>query len=92
MLEADTPERMAAVMNAQRFLDRPRTVPHGCYDNPEHPLHGQPLVRRSTGLLEVECSHGTGHPIPESIEWMDAFGPPGAKGSWGIHGCDGDCS
>lgn len=62
------------------------------YNHPGHPLHGCPMIRRETSLLEVICAHGCGHPIPESVVWMDGVGPPGAKGSWGVHGCDGCCS
>lgn len=45
----------------------------------------------SRGLVEGICKHGVGHPIPESIKERDHNGPPGATGSWAIHGCDGCC-
>jgi len=41
-------------------------------------------VKRSSGLIEAQCQHGTGHPISESVERMGE--------GWGIHGCDGCCS
>jgi len=67
-------------------------VKHGeTYINPDNPMHGWPLSRRETRLLEAICKHGIGHPIPESIEWMDQHGPAGAKGTWSVHGCDGCC-
>lgn len=49
-------------------------------------------IRRETGLVEVLCEHGVGHPHPDSVAWLDEHGPPGAKGAWGSHGCDGCCS
>lgn len=61
------------------------------YDHEGHPLHGRPVSRRETGLLEATCLHGIGHPIRESIEWMEEHGPAGARGAWGVHGCDGCC-
>lgn len=79
----------AAVHAAKHQFNR--TLPWGVYEDPDHPLHRQPVSRRETGLLEVHCHHGVGHPIPASVEWLDAFGPEGAKGSWGTHGCDGCC-
>ncbi len=48
-------------------------------------------LRRETGLVEGICEHGVGHPLPGSVEWMDAHAHPGAKGTWGVHGCDGCC-
>lgn len=49
------------------------------------------LLRRETGLVEAVCQHGVGHPTPGSIAVMNAFGPPGARGSWGVHSCDSCC-
>lgn len=62
------------------------------YEHEGHSMHGWPLSRRASGLLEAVCSHGCGHPIPESVVWMDAHGPIGARGTWGVHGCCGCCS
>ena len=62
------------------------------YDHPGSVMHGWPVHRRETYLIEAICPHGVGHPIPESIEHMDAYGHGGAVGTWGIHGCDGCCS
>jgi len=61
------------------------------YQSPGNVMHGLPLSRRETGLLEAICPHGIGHPIPESTLHMDTHGPSGAKGTWGVHGCDGCC-
>jgi hypothetical protein len=61
------------------------------YDHPGTPMHGWPLIRRETYLLEAFCPHGVGHPIPESISHMDTCRSEGA-GTWGIHGCDGCCA
>ena len=61
------------------------------YDHPGSPLHGFPVLRRETYLIEAICFHGVGHPIPESVSHMDTCGPSGAVGTWNIHGCDGCC-
>jgi hypothetical protein len=47
--------------------------------------------RRASGLVELVCEHGVGHPAIGSVMWMDLAGPEGAKGSWGTHGCCGCC-
>lgn len=46
---------------------------------------------RETGLIELLCKHGTGHPAPESVAWLDEHGPRGSRGAWVIHGCCGCC-
>ena len=65
------------------------------YNNPKSCMHGWPIKRRedsfSYGLIEAFCPHGVGHPIPESVAYLDMHGPQGAKGSWGVHGCDLCC-
>ena len=70
-----------------------RCVPAPCpFHNPTaHKMIAWPIVIRETLLVERQCPHGIGHPDPDSIAWMDREGPPGAKGSWGVHGCDGCC-
>src|SRR3990167_6642700 len=66
------------------------------YDHPGSPMDGWPLERRvdafAAGLLEAFCPHGIGHPIPESIAWLDRHGPFGSRNTWGFHGCDGCCA
>lgn len=62
------------------------------YDHPGSPMHGWPLARRETYLLEAFCPHGVGHPIPESVSHMDNSAQPRARGTWGVHGCDGCCA
>ena len=60
------------------------------FNSPGHPLHGCPTGRRETGLLEVFCAHGVGHPVPASAAEMDRrLGH--APGTWSMHGCDGCC-
>ncbi len=49
------------------------------------PLHLR--VDRSP-LLERICSHGVGHPDPDSADYLDRVAPQGA---WDVHGCDGCC-
>lgn len=60
------------------------------YDAPGHPLHGLPLLRRGTGLLEAICEHGVGHPIPESVEVL-AKHYRHEPWVWEQHGCCGCC-
>lgn len=87
-----TPEQAKLIAeHRDRSLAHPRTLSPGYYDKPGDPLHGAPLTRRASGLLEAQCEHGCGHPIDESVEWLDAFGPPGARGTWGVHCCDRCC-
>lgn len=43
-------------------------------------------IERETGLVEVQCPHGVGHP-----SWL--LTPPTRWKPWmGTHGCDGCCS
>lgn len=61
------------------------------YDHPGHPLHGKRLTKRESGLVMVLCACGVEHPTPESVEWMNEFGPLGARGTFGAHACCGCC-
>ena len=65
------------------------------YRNSASKMHGWPVARRmdvfARGLIEAFCPHGVGHPIPESVAWLDEHGPAGSKGTWGVHGCCGCC-
>lgn len=65
------------------------------YDNPMSHMHGWPVQRRMDAwafpLIEIFCEHGCGHPMPESVEWLEAHAKPGSKGTWSMHGCDGCC-
>ena len=54
----------------------------------EHSMRTWPLVLRSSTLFERQCSHGVGHPDPDSaayLNWRDN------DGGWDVHGCDGCC-
>ena len=44
-------------------------------------------LRRETGLVELVCEHGVGHPAYGSVHWMKLNG----HDSMGVHGCDGCC-
>ena len=46
-----------------------------------------PLNLRESMLMERICSHGIGHPDPDSLAWMERNGREG----YGVHGCDGCC-
>ncbi len=43
-------------------------------------------------LVERICTHGIGHPDPDSVKYMESISMPGAKGTWSSHGCDGCCA
>lgn len=62
------------------------------YDNPASHMHGWPVERRMDAwafpLIEIICKHGTGHPMPESVEYLTA---KTGGNHWGSHGCDGCC-
>lgn len=66
-------------------------VPPCAFHSPsKHPMVDWPIYMRETGLLERFCSHGIGHPDPDSSVWMDKkLG--GEPGTWSTHGCDGCC-
>lgn len=64
--------------------------PKGCviHRPTVHKLTGSPQVLRSTTLIEDTCTHGVGHPNPDSVaylNWRDE------SNHWGTHGCDGCC-
>lgn len=57
----------------------------------EHHMRDWPWVLRSSTLIERVCSHGVGHPDPDSWPVLDKiFGH--RPGTWATHGCDGCCS
>lgn len=52
-------------------------------------------IRRETGLIEGICSHGIGHPLYASADWMARATQPSevvdTRDTWMVHGCDGCC-
>lgn len=44
--------------------------------------------RRESGLIELHCKCGVGHPAPASVHWMHLHG----QESMGVHGCCGCCN
>lgn len=62
--------------------------PNCTIHNPsDHLMRDWPLVLRETGLVERACTHGVGHPDPDSVAFFRARGH-----EWvGTHGCDGCC-
>ena len=44
-------------------------------------------TRRESGLVELVCKCGVGHPAPGSVHWLRLHG----KESMGVHGCCGCC-
>ena len=65
---------------------------HCVIHNPStHKMSDWPMHLRETGLVERICEHGVGHPDPDSAAYFNEYGHVGARGSWGVHGCDGCC-
>ena len=70
---------------------------HNCtYHNPsDHKMKDWPKNFRydsfSFGLVERMCSHGVGHPDPDSVAWLESLDLKGRAGTWGVHGCDFCC-
>jgi hypothetical protein len=46
-----------------------------------------PKALRETTLIERLCSHGIGHPDPDSLAHLD----PRGRLMLDVHGCDGCC-
>jgi hypothetical protein len=46
--------------------------------------------RRETGLVELVCSHGVGHPARGSAIYQN-LARGHEPGTWETHGCDGCC-
>ena len=44
------------------------------------------LIRRASGVIELGCPHGVGHPIK-----IPVGDHSGELSSWWSHGCDGCC-
>lgn len=44
-------------------------------------------TRRESGLVELVCKCGVGHPAPGSVHWMALHG----KDAMDVHGCCGCC-
>jgi hypothetical protein len=71
------------------------------FHNPtEHKMRDWPMNLRTdpwaAPLIERMCIHGTGHPDPDSVAYMDkSWGYSSETGKkyygYGIHGCDGCC-
>lgn len=52
-----------------------------------HKMRDWPIVVRENTLVERTCSHGIGHPDPDSVRYFDSVGRAG----YDVHGCDGCC-
>lgn len=63
-----------------------------CLHNPsDHPLKDAGMVLRldKDTLIERYCTHGCGHPDPDSVRFLAPEGV--SSGYLGVHGCDGCC-
>jgi len=67
--------------------DRCEGTPCPFHAPSDHHMASWPTDLRMSGLVERLCSHGIGHPDPDSMAWMASVGRHGH----GIHGCDGCC-
>lgn len=62
---------------------------HCVIHNPsDHRMRDFDLLMRSSGLMERICSHGVGHPDPDSLAFFDRVNP-GMR--FDVHGCCGCC-
>lgn len=60
------------------------------YHNPsDHHMVEWPKYVRASGLIERTCTHGVGHPDPDSVEWIVRVT---GQDHWYSHGCDGCCA
>lgn len=81
----------------RRFLHHPASVCAGehcaIHDPSDHHMRAWPLVYRAdrSPLIERLCSHGVGHPDPDSLDYLADIDPTD-RGAWGVHGCDGCCA
>lgn len=57
------------------------------HDPSEHHMRDWPIVVRASGLTERTCTHGVGHPDPDSLAWLASVG----RTDLALHGCDGCC-
>jgi hypothetical protein len=64
----------------------------------DHDMVGWPInvrVDRPFSLIERICEHGTGHPDPDSLAYVERrwveYGRPKMAEVEGWHGCDGCC-
>lgn len=55
------------------------------------PLCQWRVVYRCSGLVELQCPHGVGHPS-EALTRLWAKHPIAWEPWMSVHGCDGDCS
>ncbi len=70
--------------------------PYCCVHNPsDHHMNTWPLIHRVDRwpmISERLCSHGVGHPDPDSLDFISNFSyDQETKEFAGIHGCDGCC-
>jgi hypothetical protein len=52
-----------------------------------HHMRDLPQIMRASTLIERHCSHGVGHPDPDSLRYFESVG----QEHMGVHGCDGCC-
>ena len=59
-----------------------------------HALRTWPMVLREHTLIERQCTHGIGHPDPDSYRALNRinYGDEEIDFGFGIHGCDGCCT
>lgn len=77
---------LSNIHDAALCVDRPSCVIH----NPsKHHMRDWDIIVRMDkfSLIERQCSHGIGHPDPDSLDYFLLQGQ-----DWmGVHGCDGCC-
>lgn len=53
----------------------------------QHCMRDLPQLMRESTLIERICTHGIGHPDPDSMRYFESVG----LSALGVHGCDGCC-
>jgi hypothetical protein len=56
-----------------------------------HHMKTWPVVERMDGRIERTCEHGTGHPDPTYLDWVESAWGTKERELDSVHGCDGCC-
>lgn len=81
----DAQGRTIVVHNRDMCTGRPCVI----HSPSEHKTRDWPMNFRfdKMALVERLCTHGVGHPDPDSVHYFETIGVE----RMGIHGCDGCC-
>lgn len=57
----------------------------------DHHMKDWPRILRESALVERQCTHGIGHPDPDSIAFFRRVRGEERAAALQVHGCDGCC-